>query len=62
MSLVEYCFNKRERENFTFVIENGVGRYACGTTQEEIDDLYPVPARIYYQNNSDESKNWMQDI
>jgi hypothetical protein len=43
MSIAEYCHNKQARENFTFLISDGVGRYSCGTTQEEIDGMYPVP-------------------
>lgn len=62
MSIAEYCHNKQARENFTFIIDGGVGRYSCGTTQEEIDGMYPVPARIYYNENSDTTKNWIQDI
>lgn len=62
MSMSEYCHNKQARENFTFVIENGIGRYLCGTSQEKIDELYPVPNKLFYQENSNHSIDWIQDI
>lgn len=62
MSFVEYCHNRQARENFTFIYSNGVGRYACGTTQEKIDELYPVPSKLFRRENSDTSRNWLQDI
>lgn len=62
MSIAEYCHNKQSRDNFTFIISGGQGRYSCGTTQEEIDSLYPVPQELYYQDNIDSSQNWMRDI
>jgi hypothetical protein len=58
----EYCHNKLARENFTFIIENGIGRYKCGTTQEQIDNLYPVPSVLFYQEPTNDSPNWMRDI
>lgn len=62
MSIAEYCHNKQARENFTFVISGGIGRYACGRTQEEIDEFYPVPQVLYYRENSNHTLDWMQDI
>ena len=62
MSFSEYCHNRQARENFTFIISGGIGRYECGRTQDDIDAIYPVPQKLFYRDNCDTSKNWMQDI
>jgi len=62
ISLVEYCHNKEMRNKFGYIIENGVGRYICGITQKEINELFPVPDIIFYQEPTNDSPNWMRDI
>ena len=57
-----YSFNREKRNHFTYIISNGVGRYACGITQKEIDEMYPVPNKIYIQENSNHKDDWKQDI
>lgn len=57
-----YTFNREARKHFTFVISSGVGRYQCGMTDKELDELYPVPEELFYNPNSDRTREWMYDI
>jgi hypothetical protein len=52
MSLVEYCHNREKRKKFGFVIENGAGRYTCGITEKEINDLFPTPEILFFNENN----------
>jgi hypothetical protein len=62
ISLVDYCHNKMARRFFpTYIISNGVGRLFLNgeeITEKELNDLYPVPDRIYYRENSNTKDDW----
>jgi hypothetical protein len=62
MSLVEYCHNREKRKKFGFVIENGAGRYTCGITEKEINDLFPTPEILFFNENSDHSGDWQKGM
>ncbi len=64
ISLTAYCYNKNLRSGTPFIIRKGKGYHVLGGVEIAMgtfDKLYPVPSKLYFRENSDTSKKWMED-
>jgi len=62
ISLTDYCRNKILRKSTTFFIREGIGYFLHGGvefTVKAFHELYPVPEKIYYRENSDHTKDFL---
>ncbi len=64
ISLTDYCFNKMMRFATTYVISGDREFYVLRGieyTVPEFHAMFPVPSKLTFRENSDQTKKWMED-